>query len=143
KVNTLVLVHNREIMKNWVEDFQKFLDIDAPLPTYKTRTGRTRSRKNHIGCLYSGHDSTTGFIDVAMVSSLGRGEEVSDIVKSYGMVIMDECHHAAAQTAEGVLRRITAKYVYGLTATPKRDDGMEPKMLMQLGPIRHRFSARE
>lgn len=143
KVNTLVLVHNREIMKNWVEDFQKFLDIDAPLPTYKTRTGRTRSRKSHIGCLYSGHDSTTGFIDVAMFSSLGSEEEVSDIVKSYGMVIMDECHHAAAQTAEEVLRRFTAKYVYGLTATPKRDDGMEPKMLMQLGPIRHRFTARQ
>lgn len=143
KVNTLVLVHNREIMKNWVEDFLKFLDIDAPLLTYKTRTGRTRNRKNHIGCLYSGHDSSTGFIDVAMFSSLGSGEEVSDIVKSYGMVIMDECHHAAAQTAAGVLRRFTAKYVYGLTATPKRDDGMEPKMLMQLGPIRHRFTARQ
>lgn len=142
-VNTLVLVHNREIMKNWLEDFQKFLQIDAPLPTYQTHTGRVRTRKSHIGCLHSTHNSVTGLIDIAMYSSLGSGENIADIVRNYGMVIMDECHHAAAQTAEDVLREITAQFVYGLTATPKRDDGMEQKMLMQLGPIRHRFTARQ
>ena len=143
KVNTLVLVHNREIMKNWVENFQKFLTINAPLPTYQTRTGRFRTRKCMIGCLHSSHDSTTGLLDIAMFSSLGSGDEISDKIRNYGMIIMDECHHAAARTAEEVLRRATARYVYGLTATPKRDDGMEPKMLMQLGPIRHRFTARQ
>lgn len=142
-VNTLVLVHNREIMKNWIDDFQKFLVIDEELPEYMTKTGRRRKRKSLIGSLHSSHDSTTGLIDVVMFSSLGSGEEVSDIVRNYGMVIMDECHHAAAQTAEDVLRQVSAKFVYGLTATPKRDDGMEPKMLMQLGPIRYRFTARQ
>ena len=143
KVNTLILVHNREIMKNWLEDFQKFLIIDEPLPTYHTRTGRIRTRKSHTGSLHSAHDSTTGLLDIAMVSSLGSGDKIADMVRNYGMVIMDECHHAGAQTAEDVLRSVTARYVYGLTATPKRDDGMEPKMLMQLGSIRHRFTARQ
>lgn len=143
RVSTLILVHNREIMKNWVEDFQKFLILEDSLPTYQTRTGRTRTRKSHIGCLHSSHNTITGHIDIAMFSSLGHGDEVNELVRNYGMVIMDECHHAAAQTAEEVLRKVTAKYVYGLTATPKRDDGMEQKMLMQLGPIRHRFTARQ
>lgn len=141
KVNTLVLVHNREIMKNWLEDFQKFLCIDEPLPTYQTSSGRSRVRKSHIGSLHSSHNSITGLIDIAMFSSLGSDGNIAEWVRNYGMVIMDECHHAAAQTAEDVLRNIPAKYVYGLTATPKRDDGMEPKMLMQFGPIRHKFTA--
>ena len=38
KVNTLILVHNREIMKNWMEDLQKFLMIDEELPTYTRAT---------------------------------------------------------------------------------------------------------
>ncbi len=141
QVNTLVLVHNREIMKNWIDDFQKFLVIDEEMPEYVTKTGRKRKRKSLIGSLHTSHDSITGLIDVVMFSSLGSGDDIADIVRNYGMVIMDECHHAAAQTAENVLRNIPAKFVYGLTATPKRDDGMETKMLMQLGPIRHRFTA--
>ena len=42
----------------------------------------------------------------------------------------DECHHAAAQIAQEVLNEVNAKYVYGLTATPKRDDGQEQKIFM-------------
>lgn len=59
------------------------------------------------------------------------------------MVIMDECHHAGAAIAEDVLNEVNAKYVYGLTATPKRDDGQEQKIFMQLGPVRYRYTAKE
>ncbi len=143
KVNTLVLVHNREIMKNWVDDLTRFLRIDASLPEYKTASGKLRKRKNYIGCLYSSHNSTGGLIDVAMISSLGTVDEIKPIVKNYGMVLMDECHHAAAFQAEQVLNEVNAKYVYGLTATPKRDDGMEQKVFMAFGPIRYRFTAKQ
>ncbi len=143
KVNTLILVHNREIMKNWVEDLQKFLDIQEECPEYVTPKGRHKRRKSVIGTLYAAHDSITGIIDVAMVSSLGKPGEISDVVKNYGMVIMDECHHGAALTVEAVLREVNAKYVYGLTATPKRDDGLEQKVNMQFGPIRYRFTAKD
>ena len=37
----------------------------------------------------------------------------------------DECHHAAADSAIEVLQELTAQYVYGVTATPKRGDGKE------------------
>lgn len=140
KVNTLVLVHNREIMKNWVEDFKKFLDIREDPPSYQTKLGQTRKRKSAIGCIYAAHDSTTGIIDIAMFTSL---KEDDGRLKTYGMVLMDECHHAVAASADAVLKRINARYVYGLTATPKRGDGMEQKVLMQFGPIRFRFTARQ
>ena len=65
KTNTLILVHNTEIQKNWIEDLEKFLDINAELPEYQTKTGKVKKRKNIIGKLYAGHNSMTGIIDVA------------------------------------------------------------------------------
>ena len=143
KTNTLILVHNTEIQKNWVEDLEKFLDIRAELPEYQTKTGRVKKRKSVIGKLYAGHNSMTGIIDVAIFSSLGKGDEINPIIEQYGMVIMDECHHGAAQTVEDVIGAAKAKYVYGLTATPKREDGLEKKVFMQFGPIRFRYTAKE
>ena len=143
KTNTLILVHNTEIQKNWIEDLEKFLDINAELPEYQTKTGKVKKRKNIIGKLYAGHNSMTGIIDVVIFSSLGKGDEINPIVEQYGMVIMDECHHGAAQTVEDVIGSAKAKYVYGLTATPKREDGLEKKVFMQFGPIRFRYTAKE
>jgi superfamily II DNA or RNA helicase len=143
KVNTLILVHNTEIMKNWVEDFEKFLNLDEELPEYKTATGRIKKRKSVIGRMQAGHNSVNGIIDVVMISSLGKKGEINQLVKEYGLVIMDECHHGASQTAEEVLNEVNAKYVYGLTATPKRDDGQEQKVFMQFGPIRYRYTAKD
>lgn len=143
KVNTLILVHNTEIQKNWIEDLSRFLDIKAELPEYQTKTGRIKKRKSLIGKLYAGHDSMTGIVDVAIFSSLGKGDEINPIIEKYGMVIMDECHHGAAQTVEDVIGAAKAKYVYGLTATPKREDGLEKKVFMQFGPIRFRYTAKE
>lgn len=125
KVNTLILVHNREIMKNWVDDLERFLHFDMPLPEYTTPSGRIRKRKKYVGRLFAAHNSLGGLVDVAMLPSLVSDDAVKALVRDYGMVIMDECHHAAAFQAQQVLNAITAKYVYGLTATPKRDDGME------------------
>lgn len=91
KVNTLILVHNTEIMKNWVEDFEKFLHIEEELPEYKTDTGKIKKRKSVIGRMHAGHNSVTGIIDVVMISSLGKKGEINQIVKNYGLVIMDDC----------------------------------------------------
>jgi superfamily II DNA or RNA helicase len=64
-------------------------------------------------------------------------------MNSYGMVIMDECHHAASTTAQEILTRIKAKYVYGVSATPMRSDNLEKINYMLLGPVRHRYTALE
>lgn len=143
KVNTLVLVHTVEIMSRWVEDLSKFLNIDEELPAYTTPTGRIKHRKSLVGTFSSQKNAITGIVDVAMISSLGKDGDINPIVKEYGMVIMDECHHAAAYSSESVLRALTARYVYGLTATMKRDDGQERKIFMQLGSVRHKYTALE
>lgn len=78
-----------------------------------------------------------------MITSLGREDNINELVRNYGMVIVDECHHAAAVTHENVLRAVTARSVYGMSATIQRGDRQDKKTLMQLGPIRHRYTAKE
>ena len=90
KTNTLILVHNTEIQKNWIEDLDRFLTINAELPEYQTKTGRIKKRKSVIGKLYAGHNSMTGIVDVAIFSSLGKGDDINPLIEQYGMVIMDE-----------------------------------------------------
>ena len=68
---------------------------------------------------------------------------VDELINSYGMVIMDECHHAASNTSMELLQKINAKYVYGVSATPKRGDSLDRIIYMLLGPLRHRFTALE
>ena len=143
KVNTLVLVHTVEIMNNWIRDLNSFLTINENLPTYTTPKGRVKQRDTVIGTFSSQKRAATGIIDIAMIGSLGKEDYINPMVRDYGMIIVDECHHAAAATFENVLRASAAKYVYGMSATVKRGDKQERKLLMQLGPIRHRYTAKE
>ena len=65
------------------------------------------------------------------------------MLKDYGLVIVDECHHISAFSFEQVLKNVRAKKVYGLTATPIRKDGQHPIIYMQCGNIRYRVSNKE
>ena len=143
KVNTLVLVHTVEIMNNWVKDLNRFLTINEELPTYATPKGRIKQHDSVIGTFSSQKRMATGIIDIAMIGSLGKEDDINPMVRDYGMIIVDECHHAAAATFENILRSSAAKYVYGMSATVKRGDKQERKLLMQLGPVRYRYTAKE
>jgi len=79
-----------------------------------------------IGHIGGGKMDRTGCVDVAVIQSLYRKDEVKDFVAEYGQVIVDECHHLSAFTFEQVRRQVKAKYVVGLTATPTRKDGHHP-----------------
>jgi superfamily II DNA or RNA helicase len=122
KVNTLVLVHRRNLMEQWCERLACFLDLP----------------KAAIGQVGGGRRKITGEIDVAVLQSLNRKGEVDDLVASYGQVIVDEAHHLSAFSFEQILKQVKARYVMGLTATPVRKDGHHPIILMQCGPIRYR-----
>ncbi len=143
KVNTLILVDKTDLMNQWTERLQEFLIIDEELPKYKTKSGQTRTRKKLIGNLQGAHDTLTGITDVAMIRSLKKKGEFHPMLKEYGQVIMDECHHAASDSAIEVLQAVQAKYVHGVTATPKRGDGKEKINEFLLGPIRYRFTAKD
>jgi superfamily II DNA or RNA helicase len=71
------------------------------------------------------------------MQSLARKGEVDSRVEDYGQVIVDECHHVGAVSFEAIMRRVRARYVHGLTATPIRRDGQQPIIFMQCGPVRH------
>jgi superfamily II DNA or RNA helicase len=124
--NALVLVHRRELATQWVERLKTFLDIDPKA----------------IGIIGGGKRKPTGIIDIALIQSLVRHGEVSDLVADYGHVIVDECHHLSATSFELVARRSKARYVVGLSATVARKDGHHPIIFMQCGPVRHRVDSR-
>jgi hypothetical protein len=127
RVNTLVLVHRRHLMDQWQERLALFLGLST----------------KDIGQIGGGKTSRTERIDVSVIQSLIRKGEVKNIVAEYGHVIVDECHHVSAFTFERVLRKVKAKYVVGLTATPVRKDGRHPIILMQCGPIRFNVSSKK
>ena len=110
-------------------------------PIYETKSGRKRQRKSVIGILHGSKNTLTGIVDVAMVGSMYSKGKYQDMLNSYGMVIMDECHHAASKTSIQLLQKINAKYVYGVSATPKRGDHLDRIIYMLLGPQRHKFTA--
>ncbi len=126
KVSTLVLVHRQQLLDQWQERLAMFLG--APL--------------NSIGQIGGGKSERTRSIDVAVIQSLYRKNEVKDFVAEYGQVIVDECHHISAFTFEQVMKQVKARFVVGLTATPTRKDGHHPIIYMQCGPIRFSMSAR-
>lgn len=142
-VSTLILVDRADLMNQWLKRLDEFLDIDEDLPEYQTKTGRTRKRKALIGNLQGAHDTLTGIVDVAMIRSLKKKDGFHPMLKEYSQVYFDECHHAASDSAIEVLQEINAKYVYGVTATPKRGDGKEKINEFLLGPIRYRFTAKD
>ncbi|OQP83399.1 DEAD/DEAH box helicase [Xanthomonas citri] len=120
-VNTLILVHRTELLKQWQERLQAFLG-----------TG-----KDVVGTIGGGKPKPTGRIDIAVMQSLSRQGEVNPLIENYGQVIVDECHHVGAVSFDAILKRTKAKYVLGLTATPIRRDGQQPIIFMQCGPIRY------
>lgn len=121
-VNTLVLVHRTELLKQWQQRLQSFLGVG----------------KGVVGTIGGGKAKPTGKIDIAVMQSVSRQGEVNPLVENYGHVIIDECHHVGAVSFDAILKRVKAKYVLGLTATPIRRDGQQPIIFMQCGPIRHK-----
>ena len=141
KVNTLVLVHTQALLNQWKKALSEFLEINETLPELPKKRGRKKER-SLIGQLGGSKNNLSGFVDIAIMQSLISDNEVQDFVKNYGMVIVDECHHVSAVSFEQVLKEVNAKYVYGLTATPARQDGHQPIIHMQCGPIRYQVDAK-
>lgn len=136
KVNTLILVHTKALLDQWRERLEEYLSTDFQ-PEAKAK-GRGRRKIFHrFGALSSTENTLNGKIDIGLLQSCVSDNEVKPFVRDYGMVIVDECHHAPAVNFERVLREVNARYVYGLTATPIRKDGHQPIVFMQCGQIRY------
>ena len=122
RTNTLVLVNRRQLQTQWISKIAAFLDVP----------------EKEVGKIGGGAGRWTGKIDVALMQSLCRKGFVDPRVKEYGQIIVDECHAVAAESFESIVDSVPCRYVLGLSATVMRNDGHDPLIMMQLGPIRHR-----
>ena len=125
--STLVIVHTLALLGQWRKSLANFLD--RPLKTIGRFGGPGKHRP-------------IGEIDVASIQALARldDETLDELLRGYGQVIVDECHHAGSASCTHVLGLVRARYVLGLSATPERRDGLEPLVYLLCGPVRHRAS---
>ena len=90
KVNTLILLQSKDLLNQWVDELNHFLEIREEPPEYETKTGRKKKRNSVIGVLHGNKNTLTGIIDVAMVGSMYSRGKFNERINSYGMVIMDD-----------------------------------------------------
>lgn len=141
KTNTLIFVHTQALMQQWKKSLEQFLKFDIMPPETQKGIGRKKTW-SPVGMIGAGKDTLNGIVDIAVMQSLVDGAEARELVRNYGMIIVDECHHVSAVNFEKILKYANAKHVYGLTATPARQDGHHPIIFMQCGPIRYRVDAK-
>ncbi len=115
----LILTHRRQIMDQWIERIQQFLGI----------------AKAHIGRIDGVKKSVGENITVAMMQSLARKKDVTDLRDRFGLIMVDECHHIPARTFREVVTHMNPRFCYGLTATPKRKHNDEKLIYLFIGDI--------
>lgn len=123
-VSTLIITNRKELATQWRISAEIFLDLP----------------RESIGTISSGKVKPSGIVDIATVQTLANQKDWQKEISRYGMIIVDECHHAAARQYESILKHYTSKYVLGLSATPRRRDGHQPIVYMQCGPVRYRVN---
>jgi superfamily II DNA or RNA helicase len=125
KTPTLVLVHRRPLLDQWKERILTFLEIDP----------------KDIGTIGGSKNSPTGKLDIGMIQTFTRKEDLSELVSRYCQIIIDEAHHIPAVSFEAILKELPERYILGMTATPYRKDGLEKILFQQCGPIRFKMDS--
>jgi len=129
-VPTLVVVHKKFLMDQWIERIQGVQDPDPKkcLPAFlpDARVGRVQQDE----CDFQ--DKT---VVLGMVHSLGSRNYPEEFYRWPGLIIVDECHRIGARTWAPVPARFHAKYRLGFSATPRRKDGADPVFWNHLGPV--------
>ena len=103
KQPTLILVHTKELLHQWRERIEQFLDVDAGL----IGDGRFEARPVTVGIVNTVRNRLDGLVD------------------NFGHVVVDECHRVPASMFTETTTAFPAKYLLGLSATPYRRDGMD------------------
>ena len=101
----LVLVHTTELLNQWKDYVTKIL---------------------HKECgIIQGDTVDIKPLTIAMVQTLSRRVLTPKFKRLWGVVALDEAHHAPAESFSKLLNEFPAKYRMGATATVKRSDKLE------------------
>ncbi len=119
KLPALILVHRKQLLDQWVERIQTYLNIP------KLKIGRFSGTTKKIG----------KEITVALLQSLARYKNIADLSDKFGTIIVDECHHIPAKTFREVIANLNSQYLYGLTATPRRKHNDEQLIFVYIGDV--------
>jgi superfamily II DNA or RNA helicase len=122
-VSTLVVVPTECLMDQWLEAIIQFV------PNARV----DYIQRDHVGVTSKGED----FV-VAMLHSICLKEYPMGIFDNFGLAIFDECHHLSSKLFCQAMIKIRTKYTLGLSATPRRRDGLANVFHMFLGPLLHK-----
>ena len=118
----IVLVHTEDLMMQWSKVFEDMYGVDVKRVGAGGGDYRWRPLRDTEVC-------------VAMVQTLHANQQKrATLLQSAGAVLMDECHHAPADSFRNLFRHLPARYRWGLTATPDRPDGWGCLLPMFIGP---------
>ena len=115
----LILVHRKQIYEQWIQRIENFLGVS----------------KKEIGQVCGNKKNLSGSITVAMIQSLSKQPDLKSLKDSFGIIIIDECHHIPAKSFRDLIVNFNPYYIYGLTATPKRKYNDEKLIFFYIGDI--------
>ena len=121
---TLVLCHTKDLKEQWRDRFQRFTGTEP-------------------GLVDDSHFDLEAPVIIGMVQSLNAKKLTSEFLNSFGCIILDEAQHCPAFTFERLINQFSARYRYGLTATPERRDGLTFMLHAVLGPVIHEVKREE
>ncbi len=116
---TLVVVHTRELLEQWIDRISTFLGI----------------RAQEVGIVGNGKKRIGDEITVALVQSLYKC--TGDVAPHVGHLIVDECHRAPSRTFSEAVTAFDCRFMLGLSATPWRRDGLSRLIYWHLGDKVH------
>ncbi len=123
-VPALILVHRKQLLDQWSDRLQTFLGLSK--------------REIHILGKARYPDAP---VALGMFPTLARSEYQEAVFATYGHVVIDECHHVPAASFEAAMKHCTSRFILGLTATPRRKDGLQKILFLQCGPVRHTIAS--
>ena len=119
KVKTLFIVHKEFLMRQFINRVKEFTNIQT------------------IGIVQQNRMETDNIFVAAMVHSLAKRDYPDGMFKDFGLIIIDEVHHMAARNFSNVFKKMTTKYMLGISAENSRPDKLFKIINWYMGPFLH------
>lgn len=119
KLKTLFIVHKHFLMRQAADRIKSCTNI------------------KEVGIIQGKNVKTDFPIVIGMIQSLCKKDYNDEIFKEFGMIIIDEVHHMGARNFSNFFKKVTTKYMLGISAEKERKDGLYKIINWYMGPIIH------